>query len=92
MRDAEQERQRKILNEAFTAGWQAALAVHITNPGVLAVIESCFEQWLEEQVEERHVLGLSFRKRHDLPPPVKRPPVIPQQRVNGSRSVPAHRA
>ena len=90
MTNAEQERQRKVLNEAFTAGWQAALAVKITNPGVLAVVESCFEQWLEEQVDMRHVLGLPFRRRHDLPPPAKHPE-FPRQRVGG-KAVPAHRA
>jgi hypothetical protein len=67
--DAELERQRRLLHEAFTAGWQAALAVKVTNPGVLAVIESCFELWLEEEVDERGVLGLPFRRRYDLPKP-----------------------
>jgi hypothetical protein len=67
--DAELERQRKVLHEAFTAGWQAAMAVKVTNPAVLAVIESCFELWLEEEVDERGVLGLPFRRRYDLPRP-----------------------
>jgi hypothetical protein len=88
MRDAELERERKILNEAFRAGWQAALAVKITHPGVLAVVESCFEQWLREEVDERGVLGLPFRRRHDLPSPDHRPAA--HRRVPGPP--PAHRA
>lgn len=67
--DAELDRQRKLLQEAFTAGWQAALAVRVTSPGVLAVIESCFDLWLEEEVDERGVLGLPFKRRYDLPGP-----------------------
>ena len=69
MTDPELDRQRKLLHEAFTAGWQAALAVKVTSPSVLAVIESCFELWLEEEVDERGVLGLPFRRRYDLPSP-----------------------
>jgi hypothetical protein len=61
------DRERKIAHEAFRAGWQAALAVKITDPRVLAVIESCFDQWLEEAADEVDVLGLLFRRRHDLP-------------------------
>ena len=64
--------QREILHEAFTAGWQAALAVTITSPRVLAVVESCFELWLEEAVDETDVLGLVFRGRDDLPVPTWR--------------------
>jgi hypothetical protein len=64
-----QEHQRKILKEAFTAGWQAGLAVRLTSPEALAVVESCFEMWLEEEVDERHVFGLPFRRRYDLPRP-----------------------
>jgi hypothetical protein len=67
--DPELDRQRRLLHEAFTAGWQAALAVKVTSPSVLAVIESCFELWLEEEVDERGVLGLPFRRRYDLPSP-----------------------
>jgi len=68
MRDAE-EHQRKVLHEAFKAGWQAALARNVTSPPALAVIESCFDLWLREEVGERRVLGLSFRRRYDLPRP-----------------------
>ncbi len=69
MSDAEEDHNRKVLLEAFTAGWQAGLAVTISNPRVLAVVESCFELWLQEAVDERDVLGLSFRGRPDLPTP-----------------------
>ena len=58
---------RELLLDAFTAGWQAALAVRITHPRVLKVIESCFEGWLIEAADEVEVLGLSFRRREDLP-------------------------
>jgi len=68
MRDAE-EHQRKVLHEAFRAGWQAALARNVTSPAALAVIESCFDLWLNEEVGERRVLGLPFRRRYDLPRP-----------------------
>ena len=70
MNEGELEREREMLHEAFTAGWQAALAVRITNPRVLAVVESCFEQWLMEAADEVDVLGLAFRRREDLPLPV----------------------
>jgi hypothetical protein len=70
MNEGELEREREMLQEAFTAGWQAALAMTITNPRVLAVIESCFEQWLQEAADEVEVLGLAFRRRQDLPVPV----------------------
>lgn len=66
---ARRAKQREVLLEAFTAGWQAALAVEITNPRVLAVVESCFELWLEEATGEVDVLGLAFRGREDLPMP-----------------------
>jgi hypothetical protein len=69
MNDADVTHVRELLLESFTAGWQAALAVNITNPRVLAVVESCFELWLKEAVEETEVLGLSFRSRPDLPSP-----------------------
>jgi hypothetical protein len=72
MKDAEEEHAREILREAFTAGWQAALAVNITNPRVLAVIAWCFDQWLREAVDEAEVLGLLFRGREDLPRPAMR--------------------
>jgi hypothetical protein len=74
MWDAEMERQRKLLYEAFIAGWQAGLAVRITSPAVRAVVESCFEMWLQEEVDERGVLGLPFRRRFDLPSPGRVPP------------------
>lgn len=89
MTDAEMERQRKLLHEAFTAGWQAALAVKVTNPGVLAIIESCFELWLEEEVDERGVLGLPFRRRYDLPRPRAahaRPRSQPSERPRARRT------
>lgn len=73
MRDAQSEHERKVLLEAFTAGWQAALAVNIRDPRVLAIIESCFELWLEEAVDEAEVLGLVFRGRYDIPGPGMRP-------------------
>lgn len=60
-------RKRKLLHEAFVGGWQAALGVNVTNPRVLAVLESCFELWLEEATGEVDVLGLRFRRRWDLP-------------------------
>ena len=69
MTDAERHHEREILREAFTAGWQAGLAVNITSPRVLAVIESCFDLWLREALDEADVLGLSFRSRQDLPGP-----------------------
>ncbi|HSE69390.1 MAG TPA: hypothetical protein VLA97_01445 [Nocardioidaceae bacterium] len=97
MRGAEPEHARGILQEAFTAGWQAALAVNITNPRVLAVIESCFEMWLEEAGDEEEVLGLVFRGRDDLPGSTVRPrtgdgrpdsePVAQPAAANGRRRV-----
>ncbi len=78
---------RDVLLEAFTAGWQAALAVNITNPRVLAVVESCFDGWLREASGELEVLGLRFRRRRDLPRPV-RPDVVPG---TVSRRTPQHR-
>jgi hypothetical protein len=67
MKRHEEEREREILREAFVAGWQAALGRTIRNPAVLAVIDSCFEQWLIEAADEAEVLGLMFRGRYDLP-------------------------
>ncbi len=78
---------RQLLEEAFVAGWQAALAVRITNPRVLAVVDSCFELWLEEAADEAEVLGLPFRRREDLPlvrreEPVATPaPTVPHRPV-----------
>lgn len=67
MKHREEEHEREILHEAFLAGWQAALGTIIRNPRVLAVIDSCFEQWLGEAADETEVLGLMFRGRYDLP-------------------------
>jgi hypothetical protein len=67
MKRHDEKHEREILREAFAAGWQAALGVTIKNPAVLAVIESCFEQWLIEAADETEVLGLVFRGRYDLP-------------------------
>ena len=80
MSHAEEDHARRLLLEAFTAGWQAALAVTITNPRVFAVVESCFDLWLVEAVDQVDVFGLPFRGRADLPDPkptdwrVSRPP------------------
>ena len=68
MSHAYEDEVRQALLEAFTAGWQAGLAVTITNPRVLAVVESCFDLWLLEAADEVEVFGLSFR-RVDLPVP-----------------------
>jgi hypothetical protein len=77
------EEDRELLVEAFRAGWQAALAIRISNPRVLAVIDSCFEEWLVETADEVEVFGLAFRRRENLPrttqvaqtpPPQKQPP------------------
>ena len=65
-------RERDVLQEAFLAGWQAALAVEITHPRVLAVVDSCFEMWLEEAGDESELFGLVFRGREDLPLPTRR--------------------
>jgi len=68
-------RQRKYMLESFTAGWQAALAVNITNPRVLDVVEACFDMYLEDAIDERVILGLHFARRRDLPKPSgKKPP------------------
>jgi hypothetical protein len=34
---------------------------------VLAVIDSCFEEWLVEAADEVEVFGLAFRRRENLP-------------------------
>ncbi len=67
MHESAHERERTLLLEAFLAGWQAALAVKITNPRVLAIVESCFEDWLLEATDEVEVFGLPFRRREELP-------------------------
>lgn len=67
MKRLSEEEERDLLFQAFRAGWQAALAVNITNPRVLAVLESCFEGWLVEAADEVEVFGLAFRRREDLP-------------------------
>lgn len=73
MNEGEAQHAREMLREAFTAGWQAGLAVRVTNPAVLAVIEACFEEWLQEAADEVEVFGFAFRRREDLPLPVLRP-------------------
>ena len=71
------------------AGWQAALA-NVTSPAALAVIESCFDLWLREEVGRR-VLGLQFRRRYDLPKPNRRHTLLsngstsPQRSPSGQR-------
>lgn len=67
MDEAAHERERDLLLEAFLAGWQAALAVRISNPRVIAVVEDCFEGWLLEAADEVEVFGLPFRRREELP-------------------------
>lgn len=69
MSNADEEHNREALLEAFTAGWQAGLAVTITHPRVFAVVEKCFDMWLHEAVDEVEVFGLPFRGRIDLPGP-----------------------
>lgn len=59
--------ERELLLEAFNAGWQAALGIRISNPRVLAVMETCFEGWLLEAADEVEVFGLPFRRREELP-------------------------
>jgi len=72
MRDGDAERAREILFEAFVAGWQAGLAQKVTDPRARAVVEGCFELWLQEALDEAEVFGLVFRRRGDLPPPAGR--------------------
>jgi hypothetical protein len=67
MKHRQEEHERQILHEAFLAGWQAALGVYVTSPRALAIIDTCFEQWLGEAADEAEVLGLMFRGRYDLP-------------------------
>jgi hypothetical protein len=90
MNDADVTHVRELLLESFTAGWQAALAVNITNPRVLAVVESCFELWLKEAIEETEVLGLSFRARPDLPSPTVAADAVALGR-HSAATVPAQR-
>lgn len=73
MQEAAHEHERDLLLEAFLAGWQAALAVRVNHPRVLAVVESCFEDWLLEAADEVEVFGLPFRRREELPHLVPRP-------------------
>ena len=74
-----EEHERQILHEAFLAGWQAALGVYVTHPRVLAIVDTCFEQWLGEAADEAEVLGLMFRGRYDLPGSLLKTP--PEQTV-----------
>ena len=60
-------KKREQLFEAFLGGWQAALAVNIRNPQVIAVIEDCYDMWLETMADEVDILGVTFRRRLDLP-------------------------
>jgi hypothetical protein len=72
MRDSDADRAREILFEAFIAGWQAGLARKVGDPRARAVVEGCFDLWLEEALDEAEVFGLVFRRREDLPPPAGR--------------------
>lgn len=85
MSEADEERNREVLLEAFTAGWQAGLAVTISNPRVFAVVESCFEMWLREAADEVDVFGLSFRGRPDLPAPSPDAEPLPPAQVGWRR-------
>jgi hypothetical protein len=91
MKRHQEEHEREILREAFVAGWQAALGRVVTNPAVLAVIDSCFEQWLIEAADEAEVLGLMFRGRYDLPGSVLKDPALAADFPLGQRptAVPA---
>lgn len=73
MRDSNADRAREILFEAFLAGWQAGLALKVTDPRARTVVQGCFDLWLKEALDEAEVMGLLFRRRHDLPPPAGRP-------------------
>ena len=90
MKDSHRAHERELMVEAFRAGWQAALAVRVTHPRVLAVIDSCFEQWLEEAADEIVVLGLPFRRRDDLPAhPASHPAAKPTGSPKPARARPA---
>lgn len=89
MSEADREYARRVLLESFTAGWQAALAVRITNPRVLAVVESCFDMWLAEALDEADVLGLTFRGREDLPSLSHGPRPLGSPHGTETRRVPA---
>ena len=67
MRKSEAEEQRELLLEAFLGGWQAALGRFVRHPRALAVVEACFDLWLEEASDEIEILGLPFRRRDGLP-------------------------
>ena len=87
MTDGFQDRGGDVLFEAFRAGWQAALAITITNPRVLAVVESCFEMWLAETAEERadaEPFALALAVKQDAPSPTGEP-------VIGTTSTGRHR-
>jgi len=60
------EEERELLLEAFLGGWQAALGRYV-NPRARAVVEACFDLWLEEAADEVEILGLPFRRRAGLP-------------------------
>lgn len=101
MRDGDADRAREILFEAFIAGWQAGLAQRVTDPRARAVVEGCFELWLQEALDEAEVFGLVFRGREDLPPPARRALLTsfgllaPSESGDGSRrtpTVPAQRS
>ena len=61
------DKKRELLFEAFLGGWQAALAVNITDPRVIAAVEDCYDMWLEAMADEVQVLGFTFRRRLGLP-------------------------
>ena len=84
------EQDRELLVEAFRAGWQAALAIRISNPRVLAVIDNCFEEWLMEAADEVEVFGLAFRRRENLPRTTLAPRPTRDTRTPGEP--PRHRA
>lgn len=88
MKRYEEEHEREILREAFIAGWQAALGVTIRNSAVLAVVDSCFEEWLVEAADEAEVLGLMFRGRYDLPESVLKKTPLPAHLTVGRQPPP----
>ena len=81
------------LLEAFRAGWQAGLGVTVKSPGALAVIEGCFEMWLEEAADEVELFGWSSAaaKTCRVPPgcrcaPENGCPLHPRSRHRSSRA------
>lgn len=90
MKHRQEEHERQILHEAFLAGWQAALGVYVTGPRALAIIDTCFEQWLGEAADEAEVLGLMFRGRYDLPGSLLKtsPPQAPPPRTSPPQTSP----